>query len=75
MNSPMHEVTPSVVAIAESAATISWSTSFQVLDLLVVLIVVNVLKLIIFFGWKRVEGRGCRNELPHLYLNPPPPTL
>ena len=33
MNSPMHEVTPSVVAIADSAATISWSTSFQVFDL------------------------------------------
>ena len=42
MNSPMHEVTPSVVAIAESAATISWSTSFQVLDLFVVLIVVRI---------------------------------
>ena len=39
---PMQEVTPSVVAIAESAATISWSTSFQVLDLFVVLIVVKI---------------------------------
>ena len=42
MNSPMHEVTPSVVAIADSAATISWSTSFQVFELLVVLIVVRI---------------------------------
>ena len=42
MNSPMHEVTPSVVAIADSAATISWSTSFQVLDFFVVLIVVRI---------------------------------
>ena len=38
----MQEVTPSVVAIAESAATISWSTSFQVFDLFVVLIVVRI---------------------------------
>ena len=35
----MQEVTPSVVAMADKAATISWSTSFQVLDLFVVLII------------------------------------